>query len=181
MADEKLIFSSSIDALLKVSSGRIKPQTQAQLTALRFGPPHKLEPAYPADDWAKAVKLIGADLFPGMPGDAQHQQLGKATVMQFAETFLGQAMFGAARVIGVRRSLERMTRSLRTGANFIETRFTWLDDQHQELWINDVSDVPGFYAGLIVAGSEVMRGWADRIEIKQREGASCLYEMTLTS
>ena len=44
-----------------------------------------------------------------------------------------------------------------------------------------MSDVPGFYAGLIVAGSEVMRGWADRIEIKQREGASCLYEMTLTS
>src|SRR5688572_31217171 len=48
---------------------------------------------------------------------------------------------------GVTRSLQRMTNNLRTGANFIETKFTTLDERTHELWISDVSDVPGFYAG----------------------------------
>lgn len=181
MGEPKLIFSSSIEALLKVAQGRIKPETQAKLAALRLGPPHKLEPAYPAEDWARAVQLIAADLFPHLEPDAQHRELGRATVLQFADTFIGKALFAAAKLVGARRSLERMTRSLRTGANFIETRFRVVDDKTQELWINDVSGVPGFYAGLICAGSEVIRGWADQMVVKERDGASCLYELTLTN
>lgn len=180
MAGNKLIFSSSIDALLKVAIPKVKPDTLKQLNELRMGPPFKMEPAYPAEHWARAVKLVSADLFPGLATDDQHRALGKATVLQFADTLMGKAMFAAAKVIGARRSLERMTHNLRTGANFIETRFTIIDDRTQELWINDVTDVPGFYAGLIGAGAEFMQGWSDRIDIKARDGASCLYLLTRT-
>lgn len=176
----KLIFSSSVEALLKVSTGRVKPETQRQLAAMRIGPPHKLEPAYPAHDWAKAVKVVSADLYPTLSTEEQHRQLGKETVLQFADGFMGKAMFAAAKIIGARRSLERMTRNLRTGANFIETRFSVIDEKTHELWINDVTDVPGFYAGLIGAGADFMPGWADRIDIKQRDGDACLYELKIT-
>jgi uncharacterized protein (TIGR02265 family) len=176
----KLIFSGSIDALLKVALPKVKPETLKALNGLRIGPPFKVEPAYPAEDWAHAVKLVGADLFPRLPSEEQHREVGRATVLQFAESLMGKAMFAAARVIGARRSLERMTHNLRTGANFIETRFTLVDERTQELWINDVSDVPGFYAGLIGAGADYMDGWADRIDIKAREGASCLYVLQRT-
>lgn len=177
----KLIFSGSMEALLKVvQAGRISPETQRELTAMRIGPPHKLEPAYPAENWAKAVKLISADLFPGTDLFVQHRALGMATVLQFADTFMGKAMFGAAKIIGAKRCLSRMTHNLRTGANFIETRLTQLDEKTYELWINDVTDVPGFYAGLIGAGVDFIPGWPDRMEIKQRDGAGCLYELKLT-
>jgi uncharacterized protein (TIGR02265 family) len=176
----KLIFSNSMEALLKVMEGRITTETQKALAALRIGPPHKLEPAYPAENWAQAVKLISADLFPSVDTYEQHRQLGRATVLQFADTFMGKAMFGAAKIIGARRSLERMTRNLRTGANFIETRFTVIDEKTQEFWMSDVTDVPGFYAGLIGAGADVIPGWPDRIEVKKREGAACLFEFQLT-
>jgi uncharacterized protein (TIGR02265 family) len=180
MAGTKLIFSSSIEALLKVALPKVKPETLKQLNELRMGPPFKTDPAYPAEHWARAVKFVSADLFPGMASDDQHRALGRATVLQFADTLMGKAMFAAAKVIGARRSLERMTHNLRTGANFIETRFTIIDDRTQELWINDVSDVPGFYAGLIGAGADFMPGWADRIDIKARDGLSCLYELKRT-
>src|SRR3990167_975096 len=78
----KLIFSGSMEALLKVvQAGRISPETQKALQAMRIGPPHKLEPAYPAENWAKAVKLISADLFPGTDLFVQHRALGMATVL----------------------------------------------------------------------------------------------------
>lgn len=176
----KLIFSGAVESLLKVMNGHISQETKALLAKMRMGPPHKLEPAYPAEDWARAVKLISADLFPASDPDTQHRQLGKATVMHFADGFMGKAMFGAAKIMGAKRSLERMTRNFRTGANFIETRFTVVDEKTQELWMNDVSDVPGFYAGLIGAGADMIPGWPDRIEVKKRDGAACLYELKLT-
>lgn len=180
-ARQRLIFSGSIDALMKVVALHpLSPEATKALAALRMGPGFKVEPAYPAEDWARAVKIIGADLYPLEKPDDQHRLVGRATVLQFAESLMGRAMFAAARVIGARRSLERMTHNLRTGANFIETRFTVLDERTQEFWINDVCDVPGFYAGLISAGADFMQGWSDQIEIKAREGPSCLYLLTNT-
>lgn len=176
-APTKLIFSSSIEALLKAGRGRIGTQTVQQLGRLGLPVEGRLEPAYPAETWASAVQLIGVDLFPADPPDTQHNKLARLTVRQFAETVMGRAMFTAARVFGARRSLQRMTHNLRTGANFIETRFTELSPTLQELWINDVSGVPGFYAGLIEVGHEYMPGWVSQVRIKDRDGAACTYQL----
>lgn len=158
----------------------MKPATRKALGELRIGHPHKLEPAYPAESWAFAVKLIGADLFPGEEPFLQHRKLGAATVTRFSEGLVGKAMFGLAKLMGARRSLERMTRNLRTGANFLETRLTVIDDKTQEFWINDVTDVPGFYAGLLSPGIELIPGWPDSIELKRRDGDACWYELKFT-
>ncbi len=173
----RLIFSGSIEALLKAARGRVSPATEGKLRAMGFGFERKLEPAYPAEKWAEAVHLVSAELFPNEPLDTQHNKLGRLTVKQFADTVMGKAMFTAAKVFGARRSLQRMTHNLRTGANFIETRFTEIDPQTHELWISDVSGVPGFYAGLVEAGGDFLEGWITEMRIKQRDGASCLYEL----
>lgn len=172
--DNKLIFSAAIESLLSVTDG-IKPQTRQALAALRMGPPHKVEPAYPAKDWATAVKLVGADLFPDDDAFNQQRKVGAAAVTRFSEGLLGKAMFGVARLMGARRSMERMTRNLRTGANFIETRLTVIDEKTSEFWINDVSDVPGFYAGMLMPGFELIPGWPDTVELKERVGEGGLY------
>lgn len=178
-SNTKLIFSSSVEPLIKISWEKLKPETKQQLNALRIGPPHKVEPAYPESAWSKAAKSIANDLFPGLTEEEQLRALGRATVEQFTEGVLGKAMFSAARLFGARRTLERLSHNLRSGANFIETRFTVLGPDAYELWLSDVSDVPGFYAGLLSAGSGKLDGWPDRIEIKQRDGASCLYSLTV--
>lgn len=177
---QKLIFGTSVEPLLKVSDGKLTEGSRKKLQAMRIGPPHKVEPAYPAEHWANAVRIISGELFPSLQPDDQHRALGKLTVTQFAEGFLGKAMFAAAKILGARKSLERMTRNLKTGANFIETRYSHVDDRTNELWINDVSGVPGFYAGLIGAGAEFMPDWADVVEIKERVGDDCTYVLRHT-
>ena len=173
----KLIFSSSVEALIKVAQGKVKPDTQRALSALRIGPPHKLEPAYAAADWAKAVRLIGADLFPGVDGDQQQYEVGRATVMEFTDGLVGRAMLSAAKLFGARRSLQRMSNSLRSGANFLQSRLTVIDEKTMELWLNDASGVPHFYAGLLSAGDPVIPGWPDRITVKSQDGDACVLEL----
>ena len=180
VAGSKLVFSSVIEPLLKVAVGRVKPGTERELALLRIGPPHKVEPAYPATDWAKAVRLIGADLFPGKEQPKQDFEVGRATVMKFTEGFVGQAMLSAVKLFGARRTLERMSKSLRSGANFLETRLTVIDERTRELWINDASGVPHFYAGLLSAGDPVIPGWPDRITVKSVDGESCVLELKNT-
>ncbi len=180
VSSSKLIFSSSVEPLIKVSWERLQPAAKQKLGALRLGPPHKLEPAYPSENWASAVKIISADLFPNLPADEQHRTLGLSTVQQFTEGVLGKAMFSAARLFGARRTLERLSHNLRSGANFIETRFTITGPDAYELWLNDVTDVPGFYAGILSAGAGKIEGWPNHIDIKHRDGASCTYSLTFT-
>ncbi len=110
----RLIFSGSVEALLKAARGRVSPATEGKLKSMGFGFERKLEPAYPAEKWAEAVHLVSAELFPNDPVDIQHNKLGRLTVKQFADTVMGKAMFTAAKVFGARRSLQRMTHNLRT-------------------------------------------------------------------
>jgi uncharacterized protein (TIGR02265 family) len=174
---ERLIFGSSVEALLKAGVGRLSSASTAKLRQLGMGAERKLAPAYPAEDWAEAVRLIGSELFPTDAPEVQHNKLARLTVKQFSETVMGKAIFAAARVFGARRSMARLAHNLRTGANFIETRFASIDAVTDELWISDVSGVPGFYSGLVEAGSDYLEGWAYQMRIKSYEGAGCLYEL----
>jgi uncharacterized protein (TIGR02265 family) len=177
---QRLIFGSAVEALLKAAEGNVKADTERKLNELRMFFRKPVDPAYPADHWALAVRLVGADLNPKDLHEEQHRKLGSKTVRQFAETFMGKAMFTAAKVMGVGRSLSRMTNNLRTGANFIETKLTTLDERSYELWVSDVSGVPGFYIGLIEAGADYIPGWTDQMRIKAREGDGCVYTLKRT-
>ncbi len=180
MDDSRLIFGPSVEALLTAAKGKISKNTETRLATLGLAFGKKIEPAYSADTWACAVRLIGADLFPTDLYEVQHRKLARRTIQQFSDTLMAKAMLPFAKLIGPQRCLERLTNSLRTGANFLETRFTRLDDRAQELWISNVSEVPGFYAGLLEAGSDLIDGWPDAIHIKRREGPACVYELRRT-
>jgi uncharacterized protein (TIGR02265 family) len=173
----KLIFDSSVEALLKAGRGRLSPGAVAKIVALGVPLEGKLAPAYPAEAWASCVKVISEDLFPNVEAVEAQRQLAHRTVQQFAESFVGKALFSLARLMGRERTLQRMTQNFRTGANFIQTRLDTLGDGHWELWISDVSGVPGFYMGLVEAGEKASVGEPDQLRIKALEGTACTYEI----
>jgi uncharacterized protein (TIGR02265 family) len=74
---ERLIFSNSVESLLKATRGKVSSATEQRLRLLGFGYEKKLEPAYPAEAWAEAVRLISAELYPTDPPD---EQIGRAHV-----------------------------------------------------------------------------------------------------
>jgi uncharacterized protein (TIGR02265 family) len=123
------------------------------------------------------VKIICSDLYPqAQPVEAQ-RQLAHRTVEQFASSLVGKALFSLTRLMGRERTLRRMTQNFRTGANFIETRLDVLGEGHYELWINDVSGVPGFFMGLVEGGAKASTGEVDHIHVKSLDGDACTYEI----
>ncbi|MCU0698369.1 MAG: DUF2378 family protein [Myxococcaceae bacterium] len=68
-APERLIFSSSVEALLKTASGKVSKDTDAKLRRMGMALDRKLEPAYPAANWARAAARGAVDEG-GRGGDA---------------------------------------------------------------------------------------------------------------
>jgi uncharacterized protein (TIGR02265 family) len=174
---QKLVFDSSVEALVKTARGKLSPAAAAKVASLGVPLEGKLLPAYAAETWAACVKVIAGDLFPAADPVEAQRRLAHRTVEQFAASLVGKALFSLARLMGRERTLQRMTQNFRTGSNFVETRLDVKGDGHYELWINDVSGVPGFFMGLVEGGAKASTGQVDDMRIKALEGSSCTYEI----
>lgn len=172
---EKLWFSQSVEGLLIRGVGaQMTPSLNAQLVALGIDLAH-LKPAYPNDAVVSAIRLTASVLFPGQTERDALRGMGTVFMRGFAETLMGKAMVQFMRVIGPRRSLQRMERNFRTGGNYIETRFTALGAGKAEVWFNDVSGIPDFYAGIIERGGLFAGAKELQVTFPAQLDASCTF------
>lgn len=151
---DKLIFSQTFEGLFRAAGPALDAPTIAALRAAGVDPEAELRPAYPLPVFHEAVRVLGQRLFPGEPADAQTRRLGRAFMDGYGRTMVGRAMVGMMRVIGPRRTLERLSRQFRTGNNFSETRLKELGPGHSELWCNQVA-FPAWYEGIVARGLEL--------------------------
>ena len=172
---EKLWFSQSLEGLfLRGVGDAMTPALRAQLLELGIDLT-RLQPAYADEVVTKAIRLTAVALFGGKPEAEALRHVGALFMKGFAETLLGRAMVQFMKVIGPRRSLERMQRNFRTGGNYIETRFTSLGKGRAEVWFNDVSRIPDFYAGIIQRGGEFAGATDLRVAFAPQTDASCAF------
>lgn len=150
---DKFIFSQTFEGLFRAVADALDAPTVAALRTAGIDPENELRPAYPLPVFLETVRVLGHRLFPGEPPDAQSRRLGRQFMDGYALTMVGRAMVGVMRVIGPRRTLERLSRQFRTGNNFSETRVAEQATGHHELWCNQVS-LPGWYEGIIARGLE---------------------------
>jgi len=80
-------------------------------------------------------------------------------------------------MMGPRRMLERMTRNLRTGTNYLETSLQERGPTHYLLSCRPVF-IPGFYRGLFTAGLEISGARLPRVQIVRHNGDEAMYELT---
>jgi uncharacterized protein (TIGR02265 family) len=151
---EKLIFSQTFEGIFRALGPRLDPSLSAALRQLGLDTQKPLEPAYPLAVFLEAVRLIGQRLFPELDADGQAHALGREFMDGYSQTMVGRAMVGMMRVLGPRRTLERLSRQFRTGNNFSETTLTQVSPAEFQLWCNQVT-IPGWYAGLIERGLEL--------------------------
>lgn len=176
---EKLIYGHAFRAMLKAGAGKLSAPCVEQLRALGVDPTGPLEAAYPAATWAACASHIARELFPGQDLQDAARQLARLTVDHYARDLIGRAMFALLRVIGAERTTMRMTRNFRSGSNFIETRLVRVKDAPvtHELWINDVSGMPGFYAGLLEGGMQHAIGRLGQVELVHTNGTEAVYHL----
>ncbi len=166
---EKLIFSQTFEGLLRsLSGGKLTPSLTTGLKAAGFDPGVKLLPAYPREVFTAVVTCIARELHPGLPVDAAITQVGRGFMNGYGETMVGRAMLAMIRLIGPRRTLERVTRQFRTGNNYSDTRLTARGATEYDLWVNDVT-MPGWYVGILGRGVELSGAKDVHVELVERD------------
>lgn len=149
---ERLWFQQSVEGLFVRGLGKaMTPALEEQLRAAGIDL-RRLQPAYPVEAMRRAIDATLAALYPDRSRAEGLAELGRVFMRGYGQTLIGGAMVQFMKVIGPRRSLERMQRNFRTGTNFIETKFTAIDERTVDLWFNDVSGMPELYAGILEEG-----------------------------
>jgi len=149
-------------------------QTRSKIAALGVDV-GKLAKTYPVEVWAACVKLIAADVFAGLDEVEAQRKLGNLRIDVAARSLKGRVLFALSRRLPPQRALERYVTGLRAGASYVDTRFEVLGANRYRVWVNDVTDLPGFFMGMIEGGARHATKRTDPIRIESRDGASCTY------
>ncbi|MBL8910599.1 MAG: DUF2378 family protein [Archangium sp.] len=154
---EQLWFSHAIEALFVRGLGaRLTPEVKDRIVNKHGINLDRMPPAYPIRQVVEACRSILPMLYPRLSEAEGFRQLGVSFMQGYVETLVGKAMVAVLKVIGPRRTLERMQKNFRTGGNYLETRFKVLGPTTCELWINDCTGMPTFYAGMIEEGARMI-------------------------
>src|SRR5262249_9621085 len=103
----KTVEGGSVGEL--VASGRAKMSAAARerVEALGIAVDGKLAPKYDAEKWAECVKVMAADLFPGVEDGEAQRRLAHLRMDEFARSWKGKLVFALARLSPKARAVER--------------------------------------------------------------------------
>jgi uncharacterized protein (TIGR02265 family) len=167
---EKLIFAQTFEGLLRSMGGQLSPTLTVGLRERVLDPGATLLPAYPQQVFTDVISFVARELHPGLSLDAGVTAVGRTFMDGYGETMIGRAMLAMMRLIGPRRTLERVTRQFRTGNNYSETKLTAVGATEYHLWVNEVR-LPGWYIGIISRGLELAGAQDVKVELSQRDEA----------
>lgn len=171
---QRLAFDSSVEALfIKLLGPRLGTEGQEKLRQSGLDLSRKLLPAYPAEDIARWIDLSMPFAYPGLTRDAAIHELGRESVDSFAQTMVGKALMVGLRLMGLRRVLERMTRGMRAGGNYLSCECRELGPRDLELTVNDHNTMPTFYTGMFEAIAGACGVNSAKVELLPITGAGC--------
>ncbi len=167
---ERLWFQQPVEGLfLKGLGGKLTPELQRTVRKAGIDLAN-LQPAYPIEQVRGALEALGPMLYPGMTREQFLREFGRVFLRGYSQTLIGGAMVQLMKVIGARRTLERMTKNFRSGSNFIETRFTSLGPTEAEVWFNDGAEMPEFFAGVVEQGGAFLALERNTVTLTRGQG-----------
>ena len=154
MGEPELVFNSAIDSLFTYGiKGQVGPVLKEKLRGVGLDLDKKLRPAYERAQWVRILDITLAEAFRGVPRSQAFRSLGKLVTKGFEQTLIGKSVVAVTRVIGPRRTLERLTRSLRAANNYVTANVKALGPGDCEVHCQGL-DSPDFMAGIVEAGME---------------------------
>ena len=177
---EPLVFSPSFEALLRALGGSLNDASKEQFRKLGVDYDQRLLPAYSLDVWVAAMELGSSLLTPNGSQAERHYALGRRMVDSYGETLIGRALLAVMRVIGPRRSFERMTRNLRTTNNYTDSSFEASAEGQVTLWCSKVVS-PEFYRGMFSRTLEAAGGTDARVKVLSADASGCKFAVSWKS
>ncbi len=131
---EPVTFGHAVEALLEhAMKGRLDAQARQRFKAIGVDPDRPLLVAYPLSVWFDALSLCAELLHPGLPRDEAWYRVGWQFGQGYGQTALGKATFALARLVGWKRTKERLARGMQTGSNYMRSYGRELPDGTFEL------------------------------------------------
>lgn len=149
MSAEKVVFGQSMEGIYRALSPHT-PQERAAFLKAGVKKDH-FDAAYPLQSWMEILDACAASRFASLDEQARFVEVGRLFFSGFQKTLIGSALMAMLKILGPRRTLERLTRNFRTANNFTEGTLETLAPNHHLVRINYTAR-PGFYLGLIESG-----------------------------
>ncbi|RKH41681.1 DUF2378 family protein [Corallococcus sicarius] len=174
---ERLVFQQSFEGLIRALGDRLDEPCAKQLRDAGIDPRGKLSVAYPLDVWVEALKLAASVLAPSETLEDGAEVVGRRFLEGYGATLIGSALLAGVRLLGPHRMLDRMTRNLRTGTNYLEARLEQTGPTRYVLTCRPVV-VAGFYRGLFAAGLEMAGAKRPSVVLMRSAGDAAVYELS---
>jgi uncharacterized protein (TIGR02265 family) len=155
MAD-RYIYQVAVEAFfLRAMGGRLDAGAKARLRDAGIAVDEPLLSVYPADVFHRCVAIAAQAAYPDAAPEEAQYRVGRDHIDAFIQSYPGKMMVALARQIAPRMILEYTATFIRLGNNFTETRARVVGPTSEEVWMNDVGEVPGWYQGILHRGMEV--------------------------
>lgn len=148
--EDKLVWGHTVEGLVRCCKPRSTPRWLERIRGAGLDPEKQVAAVYTRDQWRSFLEISAEELFEG-PMEVRLENLGNSFIDEYAKTFLGSAVATVIRVIGMKRAIERMTKSLRSGNNYSETKATFTGPRRAEFWLNDCLGMPTYICGALAA------------------------------
>jgi uncharacterized protein (TIGR02265 family) len=160
---DKLVFATAVEGLyVKALAGRITPALKAALKSNGLDLDKPVPPALTRDAWYACLTQVVAHLYPTLPRDQAHRELGRLMTRGVSETFWGRAFAPAVRLLGAKRLLLRMPNQFKSTNNYAPGTTTDLGPTSVQLDVTDVGDAPCVLQGSL----EELAQWAGASDVK---------------
>ncbi|MBU8898779.1 TIGR02265 family protein [Corallococcus sp. H22C18031201] len=176
---ERVVFQQSFEGLIRALGSRMDDDCVQRLRQVGIDPIRPLAVAYPLEVWVGALREAAATLAPQAPLDEAAALVGHRFLHGYGGTLIGRALLTGVRLLGPQRMLERMTRNLRTGTNYLEAHLEQQGPTHYVLTCRPVVIV-GFYVGLFSAGLEISGAQQPVVRVLSTDGDTAVYDLTWT-
>ncbi len=172
-----MMFSQAVEGLVRALGEHLDEPAKDALKALGLDLRRPLEPGYPLETWFKVMRYGAALVAPGRSEAEQFELLGRRFIDGYEQTMVGRALLATMRVLGPRRTLERMSRNFRSGNNYTETQLVPKGPTDFELSFNQVKS-PEFYRGMLLAGLGRTDARDLAIQLVRHDGQGTTFRVT---
>lgn len=173
--DTEIVYESTVDVLFRRAlKSRMTERCRARLKEAGIDVDAPLKPKYPRLTFIRGLTIVSEELFPDLPRDKALFEVGGLVFTHFTETVVGRTALTIMKILGPRRTLNRMTESYRSSNNFMEARVTERAPTHVELWLSQCSGVPTYYLGGIYRAFTLMGVQGLDVRVKLIERDACV-------
>ncbi|MDP2269486.1 MAG: DUF2378 family protein [Archangium sp.] len=163
---EQIEFSQSVEGLfIKGLGAMLTPPIREKLRAKGLDLDKPLRPGYPAVEFHRWIEFIASIIYPDDRKEEAVRRVGHRAVSGLEEGLIGKALSAGLKLIGPRRSLQRVERIFKNNNNYQVATLLELGERDAKVQLSEVFGLPTYYQGLFEAAVAAIGAKEPRVTV----------------